>query len=426
MTRFIARALRARLLSALLFAPIAFSADEGAALTLRQAIDAALASNPELQTFSFELRAIDARSRQAALRPAPELSVDAENLFGTGEYRALDAAELTLALSQVIELGGKRQARLDVAQAGRDGLEVERQARQLDVLAEVTRRFIAVATRQEQARLADSAVTLAEHTVGGAERRVNAAKSPHAELDRARIALDRARLDRGRAVLELDTARRQLAATWGQSQAAIDGRAFGEVAADFYQLPAAGDFDELLTRLVAGPDFLRFASQARLRDAELRLAATARRPDYAVGAGVRRLQAGKDQAFVASFSVPLFAGKRAESVVAEAQANRERVDAEQRIAEVKARTMLYELHRQLTCAIAEARSLRGDILPRSLEALKETEYAFERGRYGYLELVDAQREVLSLQATLIEASSSAHSLRAEIERLTNAPLTAAP
>ena len=68
--------------------------------------------------------------------------------------------------------------------------------------------------------------------------------------------------------------------------------------------------------------------------------------------------------------------------------------------------------------------MRTDILPRADEALRETEYAFERGRYSYLELVDAQREYLDLQASLIEASANAHALRAEIERLTNAPLAA--
>jgi len=121
--------------------------------------------------------------------------------------------------------------------------------------------------------------------------------------------------------------------------------------------------------------------------------------------------------------VPLFSGRRAESFVAEARANRERVDAERRSAEVKAQAMLYELHQQLTRAVLEARTLKDDIEPRSAEALEETEYAYERGRYSYLELVDAQREYLAVQAALIEAAANAHTLRAEIERLTNAPLT---
>ncbi|WP_428310015.1 TolC family protein [Hydrocarboniphaga sp.] len=417
-----ARASRACLLVATLAAPAAFAAEPAPPLTLRQAVDAAMASNPELQTFSFEFRALDARARQATLRPAPELSVTAENLLGSGETRGLDAAELTFALSQVIELGGKRDARIDAAKAGRSVADVERQARQLDVLAEVTRRFIGVATRQQQVQLAANAVKLAGETVSGSEKRVNAAKSPHAEFDRAKIALDRARLEQRQAEIQLDTARRQLAATWGESQAVIGGQAFGAVAADLFTLPEPGDYDALVSRLAQGPDFLRFASEARLRDAELRLAATARKPDVTIGAGVRRLESSDDQAFVASFSLPLFSARRSESLVAEAQASRDLVDAQQRIAMVKAKTMLYELYRELGSEVLEAQTLRNDILPRAEEALKETEYAYQRGRYSYLEWVDAQREYLALQADLIEASSKAQALRVEIERLTHAPL----
>lgn len=421
-----ARVLSACLLTVGLLAPAAHAAEPAVPLTLRQAIDAALVTHPELQTFAFEFRAQDARTRQAGLRPAPEASIDAENVLGTGETRGADAAEFTFALSQVIELGGKRDARVAAAQAGYGALEVERQARQLDVLAEVTRRFITVAARQEQLRLAGSAVGLAEKTVAGSETRVEAAKSPHAELDRARIALDRARLDERRTAVELDAARKQLAATWGESQPVIGGRSFGEVEADLFTLPPAGNFAELVARLASNPDSLRFASETRLRDAELRLAATQRRPDVTVAAGVRRLQATQDQAFVASLSMPLFSGRRAESFVAEAQATRERVDAERRIAQVKAEATLYELQRELSRTVAEAGTLSADIVPRTAEALRETEYAYERGRYSYLELVDAQREFLAVQAALIDTAASAHLLRAEIERLTNAPLADAP
>ena len=98
-------------------------------------------------------------------------------------------------------------------------------------------------------------------------------------------------------------------------------------------------------------------------------------------------------------------------------------NAARRVAQVKAETTLYELQRRLAQAVLEAQTLKGDIEPRSAEALRETEYAYERGRYSYLELVDAQREYLAVQASLIDAAANAHTLRAEIERLTNAPLS---
>lgn len=395
-------------------------------LTLQQAISAALTANPALQGFAFRIRAQDARVRQAGLRPAPEVSVDLENVLGSGETRGFDAAEATFALSQVIELGGKRDARIAAAAAGRSALDIEFQARQLDVLADVTRRFIAVAEGQEQVRLARDAAELARATLAASEIRVSAAKAPHAELDRARIVVERARLDERAARIDLDIARRQLAATWAASDAAIDGQPIGEVRADLLALPPVGDFSELRGRLEANPDFLRFASEARLRDAESRLAATARRADIALGVGIRRLEATDDQALVASFSMPLFAGRRADNLVAEARANRDLVDAERRIAEMRAQATLYELHQQLARSVSEAGALRQEILPRTEEALRETEFAYERGRYGYIELIDAQRAYLDVRANLVRAASNAHLFRTEIERLTGESLTRPP
>lgn len=397
-------------------------AQDSQPLTLKRAIQAALAGNPDLQGFEYSFKAQDARTRQAALRPAPEVSVDVENVLGTGETRGTKAAEFTFALSQVLELGDKRGARVDVAKAERSALETERQVRQMDVLAEVTRRFITVAQRQDQVRVARRAVELSQQTVEDSERRVNAAKSPHAELDRARIALDRATLAERAATVDLDTSRKQLAAMWGESQPVIDGAAIGEVTANLFSLPFDSDFETLAKRLADNPDFLKFATEARLRDAQIRLATSLRRPDLTVGGGIRRLQADRDQAFVASLSMPLFSGKRGEAFVAEAEANRELVDVEKRAAMVKAKAMLYELHKQLARAIAEAGTLEADILPRTEEAMNETKYAYERGRYSYIELVDAQREYLEVQSALIDAAVNAHSLQVEIERLTNAPL----
>ena len=386
-------------------------------MTLRAAITRTLAHNPELEVFGFSLRAQDARGRQAELRPAPTLNVALENIAGTGDFRGVDAVEATFSLAQVIELGGKRAARGAVAQSGRDAIIVARQAAQLDVLAEVTRRFIHVAADQEQIALTRTATELALQTVAAVEQRVDAAKSPEAELHRARILLARARVEQEHAEHELLTSRRKLAAQWGENRAD-----FGTVTADLYAMPKPLAFATLVERLHANPDFVRFASEARLRDAEIRLAQTWRTPDVQISGGIRRLEGSDDQAVVLGISVPLFAGRHAEPAIAETQALRGRTDAERRAAEVRAEAQLFELHQELKHAITETVLLRDTVLPQMNEVLTQTRYAYERGRYGYLEWVAAQREFIDVQRSLIEAAANAHNYRTEIERLTAEPL----
>jgi cobalt-zinc-cadmium efflux system outer membrane protein len=82
------------------------------------------------------------------------------------------------------------------------------------------------------------------------------------------------------------------------------------------------------------------------------------------------------------------------------------------------------LYEQLRQSIREAETLQRDIMPRLEEALKATRYAYERGRYGYLELVDAQRTFLEARAAAIDSAATGQEILAEIERLTGEPLVA--
>ncbi len=386
-------------------------------LTLGQAIERSLAANPSLQGFGFALKAQDARILQAGQRPATEASFELENFLGSGDFNGVDAVEATFALSQVIELGDKRQLRGDAARSSRDFLSIERQAAQLDVLAEVTRRFIAVAAAEEQLALTQQGTTLAKGLVDDVAGKVRAAKSPEVELLRARAAFSRAGLEEQRATALLSAARQALAAQWGSTRADFSG-----VSANLYAFPELFDFENLAARLDGNPDFLRFTSEARLRDAELRLARSLRKPDLAVSGGVRRLEETSDQALVMGISVPLFAGRRAAPLIAEAEALRGRVDAERNAALILARTRLFGLYEELRQAIRETEALQREVMPLLEEALKATKYAYERGRYGYLELVDAQRAFLDARRATIDSAVDAQALLAEIERLTGEPL----
>ncbi len=411
-----ARALGAWLL---LFCVSSLHAEDAARLTLPQAVERTLAGNPELKAFAFRLRAQEGRAVSAGIGPATELKIDVENALGTGVARGLDAAQFTFALSQVIELGGKRSRRVETAWAGVNLIEVERQAAQLDVLAEVARRFIHVAGDQEQLKLTQRATALAQGTRDAAQKRFEAAKAPEVELRRARVQLARARVDEEHAEHELLTSRRKLAALWGDTKAD-----FGTIAADLYRLPEAGDFETLIARVQGNPNSLRLASEARLRDAEVRLAETRARGDWTLGGGVRYLRESNDLAAVASLSIPLFTGGRAEGAIAEARAQRGETGARQDAHRVRVQAQLFELHQELRHAITEATMLRADALPELEAALEATRYAFERGRYSYLEWVDAQRELVNVQRALIEAAQNAHLHQAEIERLTGEPLVA--
>lgn len=390
-------------------------------LTLMDSIAAAMQRNPSLQSADFEIRAADARIAQAQLRPNPELGMTLENFGGSGSLHGTSSLESTLTLSQVIELGGKRSRRVDAARYGRDSASIEREAAQLDVLADVTRRFIDVAEQQEQLLLTRRATELAEKTLTAISARVDAARTPLAEQSRATIALGRARLEQQQAEQSLLTAHRRLAALWGSTEPR-----FGDVKTDLFDLPAVASFENLTARLQSSPDFLRFTSESRLRDAEWQLAMAQAKSDVTVGAGFRRFEETGDNGFVVNFSMPLPFANRNQGAIREASIRRDQLQVQQQAALITTQANLFEFYQQLQLARTEVTSLRTQLIPQAEIALKQTRDGYERGRFSYLELADAQRELLELQRTAIAAAATYHRVLAEIERLTREPLAQEP
>ena len=109
------RALRG--VAAALFASFSMAAPAVVAESIRleDAIARAIEARPELVAADAERRALEAAERQAALPPNPELSLEVEDVAGSGEFSGVNEAQTTLRVLQPIELGGDRRARRTIA-----------------------------------------------------------------------------------------------------------------------------------------------------------------------------------------------------------------------------------------------------------------------------------------------------------------------
>jgi len=382
-------------------------------LTLAAAVERTLRSNPDLASLPTRMLEQSARIELAGLRPQATIDAQLENAFGSGAYRDLDGAEATLSLSQVIELGDQRRKRIVAARSAMDALEVEQTVAKLDVVAATTRRYIELASEEQQQALAIQWLESSKRKSAEVERRVKAARDPEVELVRASIELSRAELGLRVAEDRVRIARRKLAAMWGANEPDFD-----RIEADLFDLPNIDSLQQRTQRIADNADFLLFATEIRQREAEVELARAQARANVTVSAGIRRLEATNDQALVAGFSMPIASARYAKPRIAEAQARRDRLERERDAALLKARTTLFEVAARLKHSVDEARTLRDDLLPRMDAAVKATEYAWQRGRYSYIELTEAQREQLALRLAFIAAATNAHLYRVEIERLT--------
>ncbi len=191
-------------------------------ITLRQALSLALMHNPELAASSWEVRSGEARSLQAGLFPNPEIDVEVENFGGSRKeenpdgtserLKRFDGAETTVALSQLIELGGKRSKRKQVADSDHDLLGWDFETKRLDTITEVTNAFIDLLALQERMVLTDGLVDLSQNVFNTVSERVKAGKVSPVEETRARVALSTIQIEQDRVARELEAGRKRLAA----------------------------------------------------------------------------------------------------------------------------------------------------------------------------------------------------------------------
>ena len=77
------------------------------------------------------------------------MGFDIENFSGTGDLSGVNGAEFTISLSSVIEMGDKREARIDVVSHRSTLLAAQKKIETLSLLGEVTRSYIEVIHAQE-------------------------------------------------------------------------------------------------------------------------------------------------------------------------------------------------------------------------------------------------------------------------------------
>jgi len=111
-----------------LVAPLAISIDyaqaaETAPLQLQDAFDRAAAFDPGLRAAGAGVEAAEGGLRQARARPNPTLGVETENFGGKNDLRNFNGAETTFSVSQEVEFGGKRRARIRRAERALSGAE---------------------------------------------------------------------------------------------------------------------------------------------------------------------------------------------------------------------------------------------------------------------------------------------------------------
>ena len=380
-------------------------------LTLREALSLALLQNPEIKAFAFEVRAREAAVLQAGLLPNPQLGAIVEN-FGNNALQGFDSTAITVQLSQLIELGGKRAARTQATQLARDlaGWDYERE--RIKVLTATHNAYVEVLSAQGRTALSKQVLDLAENVTAAAAKRVKAGKVSPMEETKAGVATAAVRIDLTRAERELEAARKHLAAAWG-STAPRFKRALGVLEA-VLPIPT---LEQLIERLRRNPELARWATEIAERQAVIGLEETRGIPDLTASFGVRRFEEPGDDALVVGISVPLPVFNRNQGAILEAQHRLAKAEEERRAVEVRVATALSSAYQTLAGAHAEISALKAQILPGAQSAFEAASKGYRLGKFGLLDVLDAQRTLFGAKAQYLRALTDYHQSVAQVEGL---------
>ncbi len=386
-------------------------------LTLRQALALALLRNPQLAAFSWQVRAREAETLQAGLLPNPELGIEMENFAGSGSFSGAGAAETTVTLSQLVELGGKRARRRSAASLEGRLAGWDFEAKRLDVVTDTAKAFIHVLAAQERLSQAEELTGLAERFFGTVSERVEAGKVSPVEQTRAQVPLSEARIARDRARIALNASRKELTALWGEDAAAFE-RAVGSLE-EIAPVPAEARLAALLE------------PESRRRPLEDRGPAAQRPP----GPGARQRHPRRDP--VRRRAQPPGDGRQhlrrrplhsparfrpQPGGIAAARAARSQTRQEGRAARNRTRAALAAAYRELSASFGEVQTMKQKILPAATASFEATDLGYREGKFGFLAVLDAQRTLFDVKGRYLEALTAYHQARAEVERLIGAPL----
>lgn len=402
-------------------APVAEPAEPGGVLTLDSALAAALLRNPELAAGAYEVRAQEAAVLQAGAHPNPTVSLETEDVLGSGDYRGFDSAQTTLLVGQLIELGGKRAARIALASADRDLASWDYEVRRIDVLSRTAGAFVDVLAAQERHRLAEEGLEVARSMQHVASRRARSGIATQAEEIRASVAVDVAGVELEHTEHGLATARQRLAAFWAGRTARFE-RASG----DLDRLPVTPTEEDLERRLDESPSVARWQAELARRDAARERVRSERIPDVTLHAGPRYLSDPDKAVLVVGVSVPLPLWNRREAALAEANYRVAKLAAESRAEQVRTAADLAAARVGLEASSEEAHLLRTRVLPGADRAVEALKGGYQQGRFAQAEVLDAVRARLAAREQYLEAVTEAHHSAQQIERLTGVPLEVRP
>lgn len=386
---------------------------QASSLTLEQALAQALRDNPDYLAARQETAAAAGARQQAGLLPNPELAFEVEDTRSASQTRSLT-------LTQPFELGGKRAARVAVAEANAGVVNADLEARRYALRADVIQSFYELLLAAEGVRLAEQSQALAQRSLDSSGAQIRAGKISPVSGTRAEVEQVTQRLELRRALQQRDNARVSLARQLGVSVTEL-----GEPVGDLDRLPAPPGEALLLQAIRQTPAMLKARRQVAAGDADVDLQRSQRYPDVRVSLGSQYDELEGERVNLVGFSLPLPLFDRNQGNLLAASSRADQARDLQRATELQIQAETLQALRDWRSASADVDDLRNRVLPAGQRTVDDLTRGFSLGRFAQLDVLEAQRALIAARGQYLLSQRAQINAWARLERL-HGPLFTSP
>jgi len=364
--------------------------------TLADALSRARAESPEAAAARARVEAAGKATGEASRRPNPVFEFRLEN-WASGVSRDVLPYDAFAEVTQLVEIGGKRDARRGVAEAVLGSTEAAEALTRYTLAIEISRAYLdAVRQRERQRTLAAQVTDLAE-IVRVLDRRVALGTTAEADVLKMRTEEARAATDLIRTELAANRALSQLT-----SRLQVDATLDALVLPPPPPAPAVSDDAAVVQRR---PDVLAAGRAVESARQMLRLEDARGVPDPSLNVGYKRTAGYDTGLFTITMPVPFFNHNNAARIVAQGQVTA--AELEMTATERRARAELAATRAAALSLTERARDIRTRLVDPARGARDAARAAFATGVLDVLRLVDAERVFTDAALVAIDLETDA-------------------
>lgn len=392
--------------------PQIYAKEHSNTLTLSELLQKVEARNPELQAKKSAIQTTQAKEGQAKVLPNPELDLEFENIYGSGQTQELDSAETTLRFSEKLEWGGKRGARIKAAQIQTQLSELEFEINKQQIFLTSFERYVSVISEGQRLAIAKNQQAIHKKFVETVKKQVQSGRLPQAEQSRSEVQLLRSTFEIEKVAHEYKESLSKLSMLYNET-----GH-IQPLSVETIPIPSH-NLNELKAH---AEDFLPENKSYQLlllsRDQakhQIQVEKSLGSQDPVLSAGVKKDNGSDTTSFVAGIGIPLALFNQNKGNIESASFKVQEWDSIIQAEKNNILVMYEHTFHHAHLLQEEADLLIEKIIPKTKSIYEQVNTGYLQGKYAYLDVLNAQQDWINAQESLVDVLSNYWNTVARLE-----------